>query len=454
MSVSVEKLADGPRRRHRLVAPLVLALALLIYLPTADTAKKNKDTYSAALGAHVIASTGDPWLDALAPGDYEPGRTWIQISQGSGRPTVSRAPGPIAAGIPAEVARQAVSGGNDFSLAPQALTAAILTSFAILCLFLALSSHTSRLPALAATASFALTTPVWSVSADALWTHPITILGILGMAAFAARERWWLVGVFGGVAVLGRLHTALIVAALGCGMALVQRSPRVAFQVALPSLAGVGLASLWTHWVYGRWSPTGGYRAETAQRVTTGFGDGGSDALTNQLGMWFSPGYGILVWTPVLVLLLPAVIRGWHRVPTWARILPIGGLLYTLAQAQLNTFTGGDGFFGYRHGLEFLATVTPCVAIAVPEHLGRFSSRLLGPILGIQLAAFTIGSTSEAWYILFTDAWTDNSLALALRYEPLYGVLVAMFAVVGYFVGEVVRQRSHPPAPVEAAPAI
>lgn len=447
VAMPYEPSSGASRSVDRWLAALVLALALAIYIPTADTSKQNTDTYSAGLGAHVIATTGAPWLDALDPAEFEPGRTWIQISQRSGRPTVARAPGPIAAGIPAELVQRAVDDDGAFSLAPQAFTAATLTALAAMLLFFALRPYVPRVTALTATTSFALATPVWSVGADAMWTHPITVLGIVGMAAFASRERWWLVGVFGGIAVLGRLHTALIVAVLGAGLALVKRNPRIAVKVALPSLAGVGLASLWTQWVYGRWSPTGGYRAETAQRVASGFGEGGGDALANQLGMWFSPGYGILVWTPILVLLLPSVIRGWHQVPTWARILPVGGLLYTLAQAQLNTFTGGDGFFGYRHGLEFLATVTPCVAIAVPGHLGRFSSRLLGPVLGIQLAAFAIGSTSEAWYIVFTDAWKDNSLALALRYEPLYAVLVAMFAVVGFLAGEVLRQRTTAPSP-------
>ncbi|WP_323791241.1 hypothetical protein [Nocardioides sp.] len=412
------------------------------YTATVDLDRSSNDTYSAGLAGWVIATTGEPWLDDLAPEEYDASKTWTQVNERNGLTVVSRAPGPIMATVPAESVRHALTGSERFSLAPQAVTAAAMTAAAVVLFFLALRRSTGIKVSLVATAAFAFTTPVWSVSANAMWTHPITLAGILGMACFAARERWWLVGAFGGIAVLGRLHTAIIVAVLGCGLAIARRRPAIALQVGLASLVGVVVAGLWTFWVYGRWSPTGGYRSETAQRITTGFSGNGDSAVVNQLGMWVSPGYGILIWTPVLLLLLPAIRRGWHQVPTWARILPLGGVLYTLAQAQLNTFTGGDGFFGYRHGLEFLATVAPCVALAAAGHLGRVSRHLLGPLLGLQFAAFLLGSTTEAWYILFTDAWRDNSLALALRTEPAYGVLVAVSVLVGILAGRVLRDDS------------
>ncbi len=63
-----------------------------------------------------------------------------------------------------------------------------------------------------------------------MWTHPVTLLGIGGMAWAASRDRWWLVGLFGGVALWGRLHTALIVAILGLAVAVARRRPRIALQ--------------------------------------------------------------------------------------------------------------------------------------------------------------------------------------------------------------------------------
>ena len=437
----------------RWAAVLLLVGVLGLYVATVDLESSSNDTYTAGLGAWVIATSGDPSLEDLPAGSYR-ANTWTQLNERTGDLVVSRAPGPVAAPVPAELVRRVLTGSETYSLVPQAVTAATLTALAVVFLFLALRTRVALAPSLLAALAFALASPVWSVSANAMWTHPLTLLGVLGMAYFAARERWWLVGVLGGVAVVGRLHTALIVAVLGCGMAWALRRPLIAVQVGLAGLGGVALATVWTYWVYGRWSPTGGYQARaTAERITTGLEGTRDGVLVNQLGMWVSPGYGILVWTPVLLLLLPAVVRGWHQVPAWARLLPVGGLLYTLAQAQLNTFTGGDGFFGYRHGLELLATVTPCVAIAATGHLGAVSRRLLGPVLALQLAAFAIGATSEAWFIVFVDAWHDNSLALALRHEPAYGVLVGAFVLVGYLAGRVWQERAAATAQHDAEPA-
>ena len=60
--------------------------------------------------------------------------------------------------------------------------------------------------------------------------------------------------------------------------------------------------------------------------------------------------------------------------PTGRRSLLIGGLVYTVLQAMLITFTGGDNFYGYRLGLEFLVCATPAFAFTV-GHAGQGRSR-------------------------------------------------------------------------------
>ena len=75
-------------------------------------------------------------------------------------------------------------------------------------------------------------------------------------------------------------------------------------------------------------------------------------SLVNQLGIWVAPDRGVLVWSPVALLLLPARARSWRDIPDWSRSLLVGGLVYTVVGAAIATFTGGDGFYGYRYGLE------------------------------------------------------------------------------------------------------
>src|SRR5262249_54485079 len=156
---------------------------------------------------------------------------------------------------------------------------------------------------------------------------------------------------FGGVALWGRIHCAIIVAVLGLYVSWRRRDPRIAVQVGATSMASLALMSVWTRAMYGQWNPTSFYDAgyfddyAATQKID----------VVNQLGFWIPPDRGILVFTPLLVVLLPALVRGWRELPDWSRALVWGGLAYTLVQGAFNAFQGGDIFFGYRYGLEFLA---------------------------------------------------------------------------------------------------
>ena len=71
------------------------------------------------------------------------------------------------------------------------IAAAVLTAAAVALMFLGLGrAGASRPLALGATAVFGLASPVWSVSANALWTHPVTLLGICGAVWALPRDRW------------------------------------------------------------------------------------------------------------------------------------------------------------------------------------------------------------------------------------------------------------------------
>ena len=93
------------------------------------------------------------------------------------------------------------------------------------------------------------------MAANALWPHTVTVLGICGMAWAASRNRWWLVGMFGGIALWGRLHAAIIVAVLAVGVAVVRRQPGIVLKAGALSVAALGLVGVWTHWVFGTWIP-------------------------------------------------------------------------------------------------------------------------------------------------------------------------------------------------------
>ncbi len=336
---------------HTRLRPLVPALAIFfvclgIYLPTASRHVTSTDVYGANLASWQIATTGNPWFEELAPDQYAenplPGHQWAGTVD-NGHQVITRSPGVVAAAVPAYWLDQS----DDFGIGPGGWTAALLSAITAVLIFLTFSSRLTRLQAAVASGAFAFATPMWSAAADGMWTHTVTTLGIGGMAWAATKERWWLVGTFGGVALFGRFHVSLVAAILGVGIALSRRRPDIAMKVAATSSLFMALAMIWTRWMYGTWSPMGGYGSGYLERLD-GFEPTWTSRLANFAGMWVSPDRGFFVWTPLALLLLPALIRGWRELPDWTQWLAWGGLTYTLAQSWISGFFGGDAYYGYR----------------------------------------------------------------------------------------------------------
>jgi alpha-1,2-mannosyltransferase len=254
---------------------------------------------------------------------------------------------------------------------------------------------------------------VWSVAANGLWPQTIAVLGIALTAWAAAHQKWWAVGLGGVLLLWARPHAAVIVAILGLALAWRERRVGIALRVGTPGLVSLVFLSLWTKWVYGSWDVTALYGAGSFSEVDKSLVD-----VENQLGMWVSPDRGILVFTPVLLLLLPALVRSWRTLPRWSTTLLLSGLAYTLLQGALIGFTGGDPIYGYRYGLEFLACATPAFALAAP-HVGRVAGRLLAPVLGLQLVVILLGAVLEQIALPFTQAWTHNAFVEAVTGAPV-----------------------------------
>ena len=411
--------------------PTALFVAsFVVYAITSSRRIVSLDVETAYLAAWRITSAGVPWIDGLALPqlDGHPLRhVWIIEEAANGHTVIGRSPGVVAAGLPAYW----LSGSDTFSMWPGALTAALLTALALVFFFLALRPRLGDRHALLASAVFGFATPVWSVSANGIWPHTLTVLGICGMAWAASRERWWLVGLFGGVALWGRLHVALIVAVVGVLIGWRRRDPLVTVRVALASGAALLGTCAWSRWMYGSWDPTSSYDAG----AFTGYADAHRFDLVNQLGFWISPDRGILVWTPVIVLLLPALARSWRSLPDWSRALLLGGLAYSLVQLTFNRFSGGYAIYGYRIGLEMLAASAPALAFA-STRIGPVARRLIGPVLGIQVFAILVGACIESFFVIPEEVWQRNAFANALVVAPLLFAPLVPLAVLAGWLGQ------------------
>lgn len=417
--------------------PVVLLLvAFALFGLTARHGGGSWDYYTANYASWHLAHTGSPYLgDETIPGledDPEVG-TWIK--SGDHGNVISRFPGVVAIALPAYWVAEAVNQADEMTVVPGAITAAGASALALLLMFLALRTRLSERRAAVSALMLGFATPMWSISADAVWPHTVTVLGIAGMAWASATRRWWAVGLFGGIALWGRLHAAVIVAVLGVVLGWRERKPSITVVIGAVSATFLVLLCAWTRWMYGTWSPTGSYNDSVFDVAPQGV-----ERLTNQLGMWIAPDRGILVWTPVLVLLAPALFRAWSGLPDWSRALFVGGLAYTVIQTFLITFTGGDNFYGYRLGLEFLACATPAYAFSAPL-AGELARKLLTPVLALQVAAFSLGAVFNRAFLPEEDAWHDNGFLFVMRELWPVGPVLVVLVVAGAVL--VQRRRTH-----------
>jgi hypothetical protein len=412
------------------VSAAILLVSFAIYALTISDVLWTTDVFGANWTSWHIATTGTPWIDGSHIPDVgnRPQNLLAIVHTINGHTSFNRFPGVVIASLPAYL----IASGP-MSTIPGSLTAAFLTSCALVLMFQALRRHAPLSHAVVATTVFGFATPVWTVSANLMWPHTLTILGMAGMAWAASTGRWWWVGIFGGVALSGRIHTALVIMVLALGVGIRRRDPMLVAKAAAASAPFLVAICGWNRWVYGSWSPWGGYNTGTGTGVADAGGSYRFD-VPNYLGMWVSPDRGILIWTPVVAVLLPALVRSWRHLPEWSRFLLLGGLAYTLLQSSLIGFDGGTGFYGYRYGLEFLACATPALVLSTPR-LGRAARQLIGPVLAVQGFAFLLGGLYANLYLPGEDAWRQNAFVHTIDRIGLAGwIVTALVACLGWFV--------------------
>ena len=399
----------------------VLLVAFGVYVRTAEHDFVNDDVYASAAGAWRIAATGTPYFDGVeptqVPGTIVPARRGFYIGPVSnGHVTALRSVGPVLAGVPFYFLANRDPQPETFTPAPGAVGAALLTSVTVLFVYLTVRQRLGTIGALAVTGVFAFATPTWAISADGIWTHTVTQLGIAGASYFAARSRWWWVGALFGVAILGRVHVSLIAAVVGVGVAVARRDLRVVLRVGIPAAVAMAAAMAWNRFAFGTLSLGGAYGQGRITKAATGLGSYYSQS-DNYLGFLVSPDRGFLVWTPVVLLLLPALVRARRELPDWAWFVAAGGVVYTFFQLRINYFGGGDLFYSYRLGLELLTTLVPLLGFA-SARTGPLARLLLPLVVAVQFAMISVGAVGQGPFVFQDDVWQDNSFFYALRLEP------------------------------------
>jgi len=222
----------------------------------------------------------------------------------------------------------------------------------------------ARVPALLLTLVFAFGSEMLSTAAQALWQHGPGVLALLAALRFLVAARSGgrgaaLVGfaTMAALAIAIRPSNALVVApfvALALGSA-----PHRRLELAAPLVVVGGLLLAYNWLLFGQ--PAGGY-AESR-----GFGGDLADGL---LGVLVSPGRGLLVYFPVTLLLVaavvldPGILRDGFAA---ASLAALGGSIVLVA--AWHSWWGG-----YSYGPRLLSEVQPLVLLVVGIAIVRAGS--------------------------------------------------------------------------------
>lgn len=381
---------------------LVFCIVGLVYALTATyDPRQTNDTVNTAVQAHQIATTGSPALDALG----EP-HSWLerQLREGRHGTVTDRHPGSVLAGVVAYTVarpllppRADVTEFLDVPIWPAALAAALITAAAVATIALVLSRMedvpSQAVPAIVLVLAFGTST--WSVSANALWPHSVTQLGIaLAMLGLSAARPVG-AGLGFALAVLARTHTAVIAGAAGVWTGLAQRRWAPFVTIGVLSLLGLAGAVAYGLWVFGGEPSMTVGRGAVADRLTRGSGSGQPWTAAGNISLLLvHPLRGLLPMAPVLIPLLVTLPAAWRRAPSWARALAVGGAGQLVVQGLINVYAGGDGFFGSRVTLEALTATLPLWALAYVAALARARLRVVVHVLGlVSIGAHALGAT-------------------------------------------------------------
>lgn len=342
-----------------------------------------------------------------ARGEFHPGLPWLRHSERG--PLAQYPPGAALTALPVYgIARLLDSQGPPFAELgpatgtivvghypprwPGVVAGALSTALAGGLVALSVAHHDGRRTALIAAGVFGLGTTAWTVAGTDLWQHGPGMLWLTAAVFAAQRGHDGRAGLALALAILVRPHTALIAAGIGLGAGLARRSVRPVLTIGiLSSLGLVGLISF-NAWAFGSPSITGGYSSTFAENLTGSGADQWRWYGANIARGLFSPHYGLMVYAPFLLVLLPGLAAGWRRADPVARWAAVGGLAFLLVQWKANRASGGSAFWAYRYPLETLS-VSVLLAVAAWQALdaGHWARRALVPAVAVAVALQAAG---------------------------------------------------------------
>jgi alpha-1,2-mannosyltransferase len=340
---------------------------------------------------------------------------------------------------------------------PASITAALVTAAAVATFGLVIrrliGGRLGPRIGIAAAGVLGLATTTWAVSGTQLFPHgPDQLLLVLAMVAIASGRSWG-VGLAFAAAVTIRPPLAVVAAVWGAWRSWADRSVRAALVIGSLTAAGLAGFALYSHH-YWNMVTSGADGSDTVARgvlnATATHGYFGSltswsphdiaDFGYKIAGALVSPGRGLLIGAPFLVLLLPGLRRAWRASPDWVRAAAVGGLVYLIVQLKVEIFTGGQYFWSYRYPLEAITLWGPLLVLAWQRYTARTRLRRawFGALVSVAIGFQAVGAFS--FHGPYPDTpWTFDNLAAALAGDMAAPGWVALIVCVCIAVMVLVR---------------
>jgi hypothetical protein len=413
-SSALDEVEPWDRRRDGRAAAALFLLALTAYLLTASyTINQMNDTRDTAVSAWSLATRGT----LAMPEEWQEGLVFWARPGVDGRFYTDRFPGPVLWTTPFYAVTELVDPRGTpphpwlMNYAPAGVAAALAGALAVTVAFAVYRRVEKRRIAWLAAAFLALGTGMWSVAADSMYTHGVgNLFLLLAVLATSSRRYTW-AGAGFALAIISRPQLAVIAAVIGLWEGVRYRQWRPVVQIGLVSSVGVAAMSLYSQAIFGTWLPVAGYSTDKVSAVVT---TDGATFLENIVMALVHPQRGLLLYTPIVLVLLPGIWRGWRIAPVWVRSSAVAGVLYAAVQLRANGWDGGADFFGSRLLLESLVLASPLLLLAFREFVlpsGRVFRIVVGVVLVGSVVLHGLGATMLETGFGGVDGvtmWQDN----------------------------------------------
>jgi hypothetical protein len=417
----------APTQRTGRVA-LALFAGLVVIYNANGRELQTVDSQPTKLAARALARDGVLTLDrdvAEKPALAQRGAFQKDL-QGHTRSAYSVVPSIIAA-APAWMLSRAGIMDLDAPLAPNLIavvTASLLMAAAVVLVFLALARLVSLRAALLTAIGLGLGTNYWPLLSRTLWQHETVAFGTaLALWAWLRPTRsltlahFVLAGIGLALAVMCRAQLAPLSAILLLWMWVRAGLPRTLIAGGIVTAAELTLLAAQYHW-FG--DVRGGYAAmQLAALLPDQHGVSSSfshEPWMGALGLLISPSRGILIFSPVVLLVLAGVRRSLAE----PRDLRLGWLL--AASAVLFLIYGSysvwwAGFtFGPRYMMDLLVPLTPAAAFGVEAALARPWTRWLSA----ALLAWSVLIAATGAFMYSGEVWNTTPANVDTHHERLW----------------------------------